>query len=189
MSLVVRLGTLGVVLLAVLGGGLGNASAHTEFVGSEPREKQTLTTPPRQVTLTFAESVQPVSAQVSVRGADGRSVTTGSATVAEAVVRQPVDISADGSYLVAYRVIAQDGHPVTGDVTFSYARAGSSGTSTSVVPQQTTASGPPAEQSPGATEGVAPVLWSVLGVVATAAIAIAIAPVVAPVLRRRAAGD
>jgi methionine-rich copper-binding protein CopC len=200
MSLVVRLGTLGAVLLAVLGGGLGNASAHTEFAGSEPREGQTLTTPPRQVTLTFAESVQPVSAQVSVRGADGRSVTTGPATVAEAVVRQPVDISVDGSYLVAYRVIAQDGHPVTGDVTFSYARVGSSdaslpvaggaaGTSTSLVPQQTQASGLPAEQSPGATEGVAPVLWSVLGVVATVVIAIAIAPVVALVLRRRATGD
>jgi methionine-rich copper-binding protein CopC len=147
MSFLFRLATVAAVALAVLTLRLGSASAHTELAGSEPREGQTFTTPPRQITLSFIESVQPVSAQVSVRGADGRSVTTGPATVAEAVVRQPVAISDGGFYLVAYRVIARDGHPVAGEITFDFARTGSS------VAPSPAAAGSPGAASPTNVSG------------------------------------
>jgi methionine-rich copper-binding protein CopC len=174
MSFLIRLAAMAAVALAVLGLGLGSASAHTELADSEPREGQALTTPPRQITLTFIASVQPVSAQVSVRGADGRSVTTGPATVTEAVVRQPVDISVDGAYLVAYRVIAQDGHPVTGEITFSYPGAGSSET-----PVTASSAAQPAESDGAVGAG----LWWMLGVSVAVVAALAVLA-----LRRRGPG-
>lgn len=174
LGLIVRLGTLITVVLIVLGMGVGSASAHAELVGSEPGEAQTLTTPPRQIILTFTEAVRAGSAEVVVRGADGRSVTTGPATVADAVVQQPVDLSSNGSYLVAYRVVSQDGHPVTGELTFSYAGAESSDAGSTGVASPTDRTTPTDSPEPpvtGATAeevavvdgGVGAGLWWLLG--------------------------
>jgi methionine-rich copper-binding protein CopC len=194
MSVLFRLATVAAVVLAALILGLGSASAHTELATSEPREGQSLTTAPRQITLTFIDSVQPVSAQVSVRGSDGRSVTTGPATVTDAVVHQPVDITTDGSYLVAYRVVSQDGHPVTGELTFSYAAA-SSDTSSPAADESlegpsptTSAEAPVAEESLAqSTEpdgAVSTALWWLLG----ASVAVVVVLAVLAVRRRSSGG-
>ena len=170
-----RLGTLAAVVLTVLGLGIASASAHPESVISEPGAGQALTTPPRQISLTFSEGVQPGSAEVVVRGADGRSAASGPPTATDAVVVQPVDISADGSYLVAYRIVGQDGHPVTGEFTFSYAGAGSSDAGSTGVAGSTDGatttgsldppvSGATPEEPALADGGVGAGLWWMLGV-------------------------
>ncbi|MCF6507796.1 copper resistance protein CopC [Blastococcus sp. MG754426] len=169
MSLLLRLATLAAAVLTVLGLGIGSASAHAELASSEPSEAQTLTTPPRQITLTFTEAVRAGSAEVVVRGADGRSVTTGPATETDAVVRQPVDLSSNGSYLVAYRVVSQDGHPVTGELTFSYAGAEASDAGPTGVAGSTDSPEPPvteaaAEEVAVADGGAGAGLWWMLGV-------------------------
>ncbi|MDT0275564.1 copper resistance CopC family protein [Blastococcus goldschmidtiae] len=175
MSLLLRLATLAAVVLTVLGLGIGSASAHAELATSEPSEAQTLTTPPRQITLTFTEAVRAGSAEVVVRGADGRSVTTGPATVTDAVVQQPVELGSNGSYLVAYRVVSQDGHPVTGELAFSYAGAESSDAGSTGVAGSTDGATPTDSPEPPVTEtvaeevavadgGVGAGLWWMLGV-------------------------
>lgn len=176
MSLLSRISTVVLVALAVLSSGLGLAAAHTGLAGSEPGEAQALNTRPRQITLTFTDAVRPGSAQVSVRGPDGRSVTSGPATVSEAVVQQPIEIGTDGSYLVAYRIVSQDGHPVSGEITFSYAGAEPFDAPPTAAAGSTDAASPTdsselpvaeasADEAAGSEGGgVSPALWWMLGV-------------------------
>jgi methionine-rich copper-binding protein CopC len=108
-------------LFVVLG---GPAAAHTGLQSSAPADGEALTAAPDTVTLTFATAVAPQFAQVAVTGPDGQSVTTGEATVKGAVVRQPVGPGGDGAYVVAYRVVSDDGHPVSGELSFTLTGTG-----------------------------------------------------------------
>lgn len=184
--LLLRLAAVAIVVVAVSGLGTGRARAHTDLVGSEPRDGQTLTAPPRQIGLTFTEAIVAGSAQVSVRGADGRSVTAGAPTVAETLVGQPVDPEAGGPYLVAYRVVSADGHPVTGEFTFTYAPAAASGaagaTSSAPVPA---AAAPAADDAATAEARVSPALWWALG--SSVAVLALLATAFLVALRRRGA--
>jgi methionine-rich copper-binding protein CopC len=161
-------------LFIVLGG--APAAAHTGLQSSAPADGEALTTAPDTVTLTFATAVASQFAQVAVTGPDGQSVTTGEATVEGAVVRQPVSPNGDGAYVVAYRVVSDDGHPVSGVLSFTL-----TGTGAAPAPTQaespTEASTPasstpaPATASPAAdsdtSDGTGWGLWSLfIGVVA-----------------------
>jgi copper resistance protein C len=126
-------------LFVVLGG--GPAAAHTGLQSSTPADGEALTTAPDAVTLTFATAVASQFAQVAVTGPDGQSVTTGEATVEGAVVQQPVNPNGDGSYVVAYRVVSDDGHPVSGEVSFTL-------TGTGAAPAPTQAASPAEASTP-----------------------------------------
>lgn len=170
-----RAATVAAVVLALLGLGAGSASAHTELAASEPSEGQVVTVPPQRLTLTFVEEVRPVSAQIEVRGPGGASVATGPAAVDGEVVVQPVDITRNGAYLLSYRIVAGDGHPVTGQVTFSYAGAEASGAGSAAggeslegaargdASQDAVAESSSVESDAGAGGGVSPLLWLMLG--------------------------
>ena len=122
MSLPRRLAALSVVaLVAGLTGARGAAPAwaHTALAGTTPAAGATVTEPVDAVRLTFTEPVSPGLAQVVVSGPDGAEVTSGEAQVAEQVVTQPLQaLPVAGSYRVAYRVVAADGHPITGQLQF-----------------------------------------------------------------------
>lgn len=111
-------------LLLVLSGGA--AAAHTGLRSSAPADGETLTVAPDAVTLTFATAVSSEFAQVAVTGPDGESVTSGNPTIDGSVVSQSIAAEGDGGYVVAYRVVSNDGHPVSGQLTFTL-----TGTSTS----------------------------------------------------------
>jgi methionine-rich copper-binding protein CopC len=98
----------------------GQAVAHTDLETSAPADTEVLTEPAEVVTLSFAEALQPDFTQVAVTGPDGQSVSSGPATIDGPVVRQPVSLGADGSYVIAYRVVSGDGHPVAGQLGFTY---------------------------------------------------------------------
>lgn len=169
-QLLVRLVTMTVAALLSLALGVGGASAHTGLAGSEPAEGQVLTVAPQRITLTFSETVQPGSALVAVRGAGGTPVSSGTAEVMGPVVTQPVTLTGNGSYLVAYRIVAGDGHPVTGELTFDYAGPAAPNADPSLAagsPDVSARGGSPVAEAspdePATTQGVAPGLWWGLG--------------------------
>jgi methionine-rich copper-binding protein CopC len=174
MVLLTRVAAVAATVLALLGLGAGSASAHTELAASEPGEGQVVTVPPQRITLTFVEAVRPVSARIEVRGPGGTSVTSGPAAVDGEVVVQPVDITRNGAYLLSYRIVAGDGHPVTGQVTFSYAGADASGAGSTAGggslegaargdSSQDPAAGPSSVEPAAAGGAVSPLLWWMLG--------------------------
>ncbi|GAB3970821.1 copper resistance protein CopC [Plantactinospora veratri] len=114
--------SLGLLLaaLALLLGPAVPASAHAVLVSSSPAADAVLSNSPAEVVLTFSESVREVPDKIRVLGPDGSRVDRGDPSFNGAVITIPVDPSgAQGSYLVSYRVISADNHPVAGAYTYS----------------------------------------------------------------------
>lgn len=125
------------------------ADAHTALKSSDPKDGATLTSPPARVVLTFSEPVSTSFATVTVTGPDG-SVTEGKAGVEGDVVTQSLAGGIpDGTYAVSFRVVSEDGHPVSDRLSFTVA-TGTSATSTGTA---TTSGGP---VSSPATTAVSP---------------------------------
>jgi methionine-rich copper-binding protein CopC len=100
------------------------ASAHDGLVSSSPLANEKLTTAPTKVTLSFAETPLSAGLGVVVKGPDGKSVVAGPPAVDGTDVITPlVTLDASGTYTVSWRVVATDGHPVSGTFTFSVAPA------------------------------------------------------------------
>ncbi|MHB1474805.1 MAG: copper resistance CopC family protein [Dermatophilaceae bacterium] len=97
-----------------------SASAHAELVKVTPDVDAQLTTAPKEVVLEFSEPVNASFATSVVTTSAGVSVTNGKPTVIGAKVTQAlVPHLAAGTYLVAFRVVSNDGHPVTGESGFT----------------------------------------------------------------------
>src|SRR5262249_48490080 len=96
----------------------GEASAHASLAFSEPRDGTVLSQAPKKVELRFNESV--TAGAVNLIDAAGRLRSDAVVNArGEAIsITLPSDLP-DGTQIVSYRVISQDGHPVTGSVTFS----------------------------------------------------------------------
>jgi copper transport protein len=98
------------------------ASAHAVLVRTVPSASGVVNSPPAQVALTYSEAVEPRFAIVSVTNAAGRQQTNGSPTRSAQNPDEldvPVGLLAEGWYLVYWRVISVDGHPVRGAFTFA----------------------------------------------------------------------
>jgi copper transport protein len=98
------------------------AWAHAALVRTVPAASVVLNRPPPLVQLTYTEAVEPKFAAVSVTNAAGQSQTAGtprrSASDPKTLV-VPLHRVAQGWYLVYWRVISVDGHPVRGAFTFA----------------------------------------------------------------------
>ncbi|MEV4803334.1 copper resistance CopC family protein [Nonomuraea sp. NPDC049421] len=110
-----------VLLLAVAATGLlwSPARAHNVLIGSDPKDGAALTAAPERVTLVFDQAVRQGYAQVGVTSADGGSWADGAASVAAERVSVQVKPLPAGSYVVGYRILSSDGHPVTGKISFT----------------------------------------------------------------------
>jgi copper transport protein len=92
------------------------ALAHAVLLGSEPAADAELAEAPGEVVLRFNE---PISL-VTVRLLDATGTAVGSEPVArDDSVILPLPPLADGSYIVTWRVISTDSHPVGGSFRFS----------------------------------------------------------------------
>jgi copper transport protein len=75
--------------------------------------------PPSEVRLWFSEPVEPFAGGIDVRGPSGARVQRGSARSEGAQLSVPVDATEPGTYVVSWRVLSADAHPVRGGFVFS----------------------------------------------------------------------
>lgn len=103
----------------LLAAGFASAAwAHAALVSVEPASGSVLKTAPKAVELRFNETVTPGAIRLidgAGRARDDARVSASGETIS---VAMPADLP-EGTAVVSYRVISQDGHPVTGSVTFS----------------------------------------------------------------------
>jgi copper transport protein len=114
---------LGTVLVLFLLGGAGTASAHAALTGSDPTDGSVLDSAPRDVTLTFTESVSLLDDSIRVIDPENRAVETGKPGRSggrsdTARVTLPTGLD-DGTYTIAWRVVSADSHPISGALIFS----------------------------------------------------------------------
>ena len=101
------------------------AWAHAALLRTTPSASGTVNTSPKQLTLTYSEAVEPRFAIVSVTNAAAEQQTAGPPTRSPAnpdTLVVPLKKLAQGWYLVWWRVISADGHPVRGAFTFAVGR-------------------------------------------------------------------
>ena len=99
------------------------AAAHAYLVRTVPAASVVLTSPPASIQLTYDEAVEPRLAIISVTDEEGRQATTGP------VHRSPANPDTlvvplrahlpEGWYLIYWRAISVDGHPVQGAFTYA----------------------------------------------------------------------
>ena len=98
------------------------AWAHAALLRTVPEASRTINTAPPEVRLTYSEPIEPRFAIVSVTNAAGRQVTSGppaGAPGSPQTLVTPLERVPEGWYLVFWRVISADGHPVRGAFTFA----------------------------------------------------------------------
>jgi copper transport protein len=96
-------------------------SAHASLVSTEPADGSVLAEAPKTVQLRFNESVTP--AVISLIDAAGRARNATAGVVDETIVVTLPDDLPQGTQVVSYRVISEDGHPVAGSMVFSIGAA------------------------------------------------------------------
>jgi methionine-rich copper-binding protein CopC len=166
----------------------GTAQAHSGLSSSSPAADSTVTEPLTAVELTFAGSVR--LREVGVTGPDGASAGSAPPTASGAVVTAAVSLSAPGRYTVTYAVTSDDGHPVDGSLSFSYAPPATAAPTTSApvttaAPATSSAAPAPVEPSEAAASNAAEESGGFPGWVIPVAVAVVGAGVVLAVRRMR----
>lgn len=111
-------------LFAILLGPASPASAHAVLVASDPANGTIVPDAPNKITLNFSESVQLLSGKIQVLAPDGSRADQGDPTADGGTVSIPLRSGGGrGTYLVSYRVISADSHPVSGSLTYSVGAA------------------------------------------------------------------
>lgn len=98
------------------------AQAHAVLLRTNPTHGAVLPVPPNVIELVFSEAVSPVSDKIRIVGPDRQRADDGKPVVDGAVVRLKLKAgteAAKGTYLVSFRVISADSHPVPGGLIFS----------------------------------------------------------------------
>ena len=161
------------------------AWAHAALLRTAPVASATVNTPPREVALTYSEAVEPRFAIVSVTNASGRQETTGSPRRSPTnpdTLLVPLRRLAEGWYLVYWRAISVDGHPVRGAFTFAV------GPNPGPAPQFPVPSTSESAATPRLLTGRWVVFLSVMGSIGLLALRLAIARPVVRRVKARASG-
>jgi copper transport protein len=115
-------------VLALVLGPASPAQAHAALVSSSPTGNAIVQDAPTQVVLTFTEHVNPVTGKVHVIAPDGTRIDEDNASSSGDQLVIPLrPVTATGTYLVTYRVISADSHPVGGAFSWSYKVASPNG--------------------------------------------------------------
>lgn len=106
--------------LGLVVGAAPSALAHTDLVESTPADGSVLEVAPTEVTFTFSEDLLSGANAISVFDDAGNVLVKGSVESNGPVVRVALPATTPAGVLhAAYRVVSADGHPVTGEVTFT----------------------------------------------------------------------
>jgi copper resistance protein C len=115
----------GLLTGAALLAGATPAAAHNTLVSANPADGARLSSGPPQVTLTFDQPVQRGFSTLTVTGPDGNRWEAGEPAVSGNEVTAPVrPLGPAGDYVVGYRIVSADGHPVSGSLRFTLTAAG-----------------------------------------------------------------
>ncbi|WP_036317835.1 copper resistance CopC family protein [Microbacterium sp. B24] len=96
------------------------AAAHDELLASSPSPGAALDSAPTEVTLTFSADVLTIGAAVIVADGAGKDWAAAAPAVDNGVVSVPlVPALPAGGYEIRWRVVSQDGHPISGVVPFT----------------------------------------------------------------------
>jgi copper transport protein len=154
------------------------AFAHAALLRTVPEASGTVNVPPRQLELTYSEPVEPRFAVVSVTDVAGRQKTAGAPRRSPAnpdTLLVPLKRVPEGWYLVYWRAISVDGHPVRGAFTFAV------GPNAGPAPQFSIPSVSETAATPRLVIARWAVFLSVMGAIGLAALRLAIAR---PIVRR-----
>ncbi|MGI5186937.1 copper resistance protein CopC [Promicromonospora sp. CA-289599] len=107
------------VVCALLLGPAVSASAHATLVRTDPAHGAVLETAPERITFGFNESVIGVPTGIKVFDATGEEVaSTASVHGSELFVDLDEKVG-DGTLVVVWRLVSEDGHPIGGSLSFS----------------------------------------------------------------------
>jgi len=119
-----RAAVVALLSLAALLLGAGPALAHTRLQRTDPGDGTTLDAAPQRVSLTFNENLPAEFSTITVVGPDGVAYQTGPVTADRTTISTAVrPLGPAGRYQIGYRVVSDDGHPVSGSVAFILATA------------------------------------------------------------------
>jgi len=98
------------------------ALAHDELIGSTPSAGAALTALPARVVLRFEEPPDPQGIRMKVVGPDGRRVNASAPRLSGSTISERIRSSKRrGTYAITFRIISDDGHPVSGLIRFTVA--------------------------------------------------------------------
>ena len=140
-----RLVATAALALGLVGVGASAASAHSGLLSTDPADGANLPIAPAQVVLTFNEPPQPIGTQVQVLDPNGETIASGPPTVTGTRITQPLrEARPAGTYTVQWRMTSADGHPLSGQYTFTAASGvGATGQAPAPTPSRSVAHTPP----------------------------------------------
>lgn len=151
------------------------SQAHDELLSTTPKDGAKLTSAPAVIVLKFAEAPLKDSTKIVATDSSGQQIPLTDIIVkdATATAKWPAGTS-PGTYVVAWRNVGSDGHPLTGTFTFSYTTATGGPTATAAptgspqasigVPTPLPTSSPVAATGPGGLGGTMWLLPTVIGI-------------------------
>ena len=96
------------------------ALAHDELTGSSPAAGATVTALPGRVVLRFEEPPDAQGIRMKVIGPGGRAVNATGPRLSGSTVSERIRPSKQrGDYVIRFRIISDDGHPVSGTIRFT----------------------------------------------------------------------
>lgn len=100
---------------------VSSVSAHATLESTSPAAGSVLQGAPDQITLTFTEAIDSIPDGIRVVAGDGHSVVAAKPNQGLGDHTLTVGLPAldDGTYVVAWKAISVDSHPITGAFTFS----------------------------------------------------------------------
>ena len=107
------------VLCALLVGPAGSAAAHATLVRTDPAQGEVLETAPERITFSFNESVIGVPTGIKVFDATGEEVASSASVSASQLFVDLDEEVGDGTLVVVWRLVSQDGHPIGGSLSFA----------------------------------------------------------------------
>lgn len=116
--------TAGVLLLSVFSV-FPSAQAHSDLISSDPVAGASLEQIPESFSLTFNEELISIDGEsvntLTLQGIDGKRYELLAPTVVGAVLSAELSAAEypAETYLLSYRAVSADGHPITGEITFS----------------------------------------------------------------------
>lgn len=113
-----------VVLIVV--GRASMASAHADLLGSTPTADSVVATAPTEIVLTFTEGVTPAVDAIRLFDSDGTAIEVGDVNQASGGDTLSVAIPGtldNGTYVVSWRAVSVDSHPINGAFLFSVGEA------------------------------------------------------------------